>query len=118
MSRNNKNLKIKKEFLNPITFKVIIDTDDDFIVNDSTMFSKEFTFEKDNSVIENLFSMIRGFKFKAIKNKETKLNDFESMIYSKDFSKEVEKLILNKNHVNYSPRVQVGGNQTLVIEVI
>lgn len=113
MSRNNKNHKIKKELLNPITFKVIIDTDDDFFVDNSTIISKEFTLEKDTSVVENLFTMIRGFKFKSIKTKETKLIDFENMIYSKEFMNKVENLIYNKEKI-----VQIGGNQTLTIEIL
>ncbi len=122
MSKKNKlnkeNSQSKITFKNPITFKIEIDGDDDFLINGQRIFVKQITLEKNVKGKDELFSIIKSINFEPFKTKEHKVSDFQNMIISSDFKSALRNLFLDESHFDHTTFVTIGGNQTIKVSTI
>lgn len=119
MSSKNKLAKQQavSKYENPINIQLIIDTDDDFLVNGETIFSLNLVVENKNEIKSSIIQSIEKLKFSSHPNNNYKINNFKDMLNSSEFIEQLDYLMLDSNHDDYTNNLSVGGNQTISIHV-
>lgn len=114
MSKNSKSGK-GHSIPSRVVFAVTIDTDDDFTVDGNTQVQRSFTVSRKGDVSASFVQYLLDLHYQSSARNAFKVDDFKKMIGSLDFKSAIQKLLLPKEHFDFTSRVTAGGNHTIVV---